>query len=220
MVWRIKMVAGGAAFLGALWLPACGTESSVSEEQRHQERDAELARTLGNAAGEDALNPFAAAQTLAEDSIGAAVASTVDQTWVRKMIEHQEGAARMAQILLNLNPTPEVRRAAERVQQDAHARVETLTKLRESSIGSDAKSAEIFHPNTSEMFTNMTKVQASSVERLWALKMLDYNRGGVNLAGLEVSRGSDDRIRTAARELASALAHEADTLQQLAKQPQ
>ena len=208
-----------ATLLGALWLPGCGSASSVSEEQGHQERDAELARTLGKAAGEDAPNPFAAAQTLAEDSIGAAVASTVDQTWVRKMIEHQEGAARMAQILLNLNPTPEVRRAAERVQQDAHARVETLTKLRERSISSDTKSAGIFDHETPEMFANMTKVQASSAERVWVLKMIEYNRGGVKLAGLEVSRGNDDRIRTAARELASALAHEADTLQQLAKQP-
>ena len=53
-----------------------------------------------------------------------------------------------------------------------------------------------------------------------SLKTVEYKRGGVAVAGLEVTHGQDGRVRTFARELASALAHEADTLQAFARQRQ
>lgn len=216
MIGQKRWVAGFALVWCAAIVQGCGDDFSASEERRHQERDAELSKSLGEVAGGDALNPFAAAQTLAEDSIGAATASSVDQTWVRKMIEHQEGAARMAQILMNTRPTPEGRSAAQRVAQDAHARVEMLKKLRKRPVGSDDSPTDVFDARTSEIFAKMTQVQARSIEQTWALKMIEYDGGAVILAGLEVAHGQDVEVKASARELASALAHEVDTLRQFA----
>lgn len=200
-------------------LQSCGSDSAVSEEKAHQERDAELAQRLANTT-DATSNPFAEAQTLAEDSIGAAIGSDLDQTWVRKMIEHQEGAARMAQLLLKLKARPEVVRVAERVSLDAHARVEALKQLRSRSVTSDSQSAQPFDNKTSDLFAKMTQADDSSVDTLWARKMVEYNRGGIAFAGVETSHGKDPRIRDYAREVASALMHEADALERLTRELQ
>ena len=201
-----------------LLLGACGSESTISEERAHQEQDAKLLERLENSSG-PVSNPFAQAQTLAEDSIGAAVGSDVDQTWIRKMIEHQEGSARMAQLVLNSSPSPEVKRAAERVLADAHNRVAALKRLRKRAIRPDDRTSAPFDAKTSDMFAKMTQVEASSVEQMWAGKMVHYNRGAIALAGVEATAGKDEGVRNYARDLASSLVHEADAIQKFATRP-
>ena len=201
----------------ALALQSCGSETTISEEREHQEKDAKLLERLQNSSDEWS-NPFAQAQTLAEDSMGAAVGSDVDQTWVRKSIEHQEGSARFAQILLGMKPSPDVRRAAERVLADAHTRVQALKRLRKRSIRPDDRTSQPFDGRTSAMFAKMTQIEASSVEQMWAAKMVQYNRGAIALAGVETTVGKDQEVRTYARGLASALANEADNIQQFASE--
>jgi uncharacterized protein (DUF305 family) len=201
--------------LVGLLLAACGQDSQQSEEQAHRQRDAELAQSLANEATADPTNPFGPAQTLAEDSIGAAVGADIDQTWVQKMIEHQEGSARFAAILLKAKPSIPAERAAQRVAQDAHARVKELKALRSGSLRTNQDSADVFGGATSDIFARMTQVQAPTVEQTWARKMVEYDRGAVALAGIEATRGKDARIRSFARELASSLANEAETLERL-----
>ena len=198
-----------------LLLGSCGTGSKQSEEELHQQRDAELAQSLGNAADAGTANPLAVAQTLTEDSMAAAVGSDIDQTWVRKMIEHQEGSARFAMILLKQTASPATKRVAQRITQDSHSRVEALKALRMSSLRTDQTSADVFAGTTSDIFSRMTQVEAPSVEQAWARRMVEFNRGAVAMAGIAVTRGKDNRVKSYARKLASSVANEADTLERL-----
>lgn len=200
-----------------LFLGSCGPDSTQSEEDVHRQRDAALAQSLGNSAAGDVSDPFGTAQTLTEDSIGAAVGSDIDQTWVRKMIEHQEGSARFAMILLNQTASPATKRVAQRIAQASHLRVEALKALRTSSFRTDQASADVFAGATSDIFSKMTQVAAPSVEQAWARRMVEFDRGAVAMAGIEATRGKDNRVKSYARELASSLADEADTFERLSR---
>ena len=147
--------------------------------------------------------------------MGAAVGRTLDQTWIRMMIEHQEGASRFADIMLRSHTTEPVRSAAERVKQESHERIAALKQLREASLSTDTSTADPFGGVVSDTFARMTHVQGTSVAQTWALKMAAYDRGAVTLAGIEATKGQDARVRNLARKLASALANEADQLEAL-----
>jgi uncharacterized protein (DUF305 family) len=198
---------------------ACGRSPQMNAEQEHAQQHAELGNSIANDLGSNPQNPFQAAQTLAEDSIGAAAGRNLDQTWLRMMIEHQEGAARFSDIVLRSRPSPPVRAAAEKIKQDAHRRIAALEELREVSLRGGMPGADAFGGTISDTFGRMTQVQGASVSQTWALKMAAYNRGAVTMAGVEATRGEDDRIRSLAKELASTLANEADQLERLANAP-
>lgn len=213
---KARKIMALAAALGGL--QSCSSKPADTEERAHQLQDAELAKSLGNE-GADPLDPFAQAQMLAEDSMGATTGSSLDQTWIRKLIEHQEGTIRMATILLRAKATPEARRIAERVLQDARARVASLKGLRAKSGKADLASSRSLDDKSSPMFAKMSQIEPTSVEQLWARKMVEYNRGAIALAGVEAAGGQDQRVREYARELAAALSNEADNLQRLASTP-
>ena len=133
------------------------------------------------------------------------------------MIEHQEGSARFADIMIANAPAEAPKRAAEKVRQDAHTRIAQLKEVREGSLRSDPGSAEPFGKVVSETFGAMTRVEGATVTQTWALKMAAYDRGAVRIAGVVATRGQDPRIRELTREIASGLAHEADALERIAQ---
>jgi len=210
---------GARLFVGALCLllAACGPSTKLSAEEEHERQDAELARSVANDLGSDPQNPFRDAQTLAEDSIGAAIGADVDQTWIRKMVEHQEGASRFADLVLQTGPSSPARQAAEALKRDSQARLLRLAPLRRRSVQSDVASSDVFGRGVSDMFAAMTQVQGATVELTWLRKMAAYDRGAVKLAGIEATRGGDERVKRLAREIASALANEADAFDRLAQ---
>lgn len=207
---------GSIVAAAALALASCGRGSPEAAEASHEERDAALAASLANESSADPQNPFKSAQTLAEDSMGAAVGSNLDQTWVRMMIEHQEGAARFSDILLRTNPPVAVRAMAERMKHDAHKRISALEQVREASLHPDASTLDAFGRTVPETFSRMTQLQGANLSQTWALKVASYNRGAVSLSGIEITRGKDERVRSLARQLAWALANEEDQLEHLA----
>ena len=210
---------GARLFVGALCLllAACGPSTKLSAEEEHERQDAELARSVANDLGSDPQNPFRDAQTLAEDSIGAAMGSNLDQTWIRKMVEHQEGASRLADIVLQARPSTPFRQAAEATKRNSQTRLAQLALLRRRSLRTDTASSDAFGGAVSDMFAAMTLVQGAPVERTWAGKMAAYDRGAVTLAGIEATRGRDERVKRLAREIASVLANEADAFDRLAR---
>ena len=200
-----------------LLITACGPSTKLSAEDEHKRQDAALLRSVADEAGSDPHNPFRGAQTLAEDSILAAVGSNIDQTWVRRMVEHQEGASRFADIVLQARPSAPVREAAEALKRNSETRLVQLGQLRRRSLRTDPASTEPFASAVSDMFAAMTKEQGATVEQAWLLKMAVYDRGAVTLAGIEATRGQDERAKSLARQIASALANEADALEALAR---
>lgn len=212
---NLKFSAISLAFL--LALGACGGTPYENAQQEHERQDAELANMVENQLPPDPQNPFRAAQTLAEDSMGAAIGPNLDQTWVRMMVEHQEGAVRFADIVLRTKPPATIARSAEMIKRDAHARVAVLNSRREASLLTDGGAGDAFAPAISETFGRLTQSAGETVGHTWALKMIAYDRGGVALAGIEATRGRDQRIRALAKELAASLADEAEALDRIAR---
>ena len=208
---RLSIAAVGTLVL----LASCDARSPESAERAHQERDAQLAETLRNEATNDPQNPFAAAQMLTEDSMQAATAGTIDQTWLEIMIEHQEGAARFADIVLRSGSSGGVSNEAAKISKESHGRIEKLKGLRKSSLGGDGDSGDALRPAISSTFQNMATAIGASPAETWALKMIAYDRGAVSLAGIEATRGKDERVRQIAREMALELANEADRLERM-----
>ena len=211
--YSVAVIAGIVAYL----LSACGSSSSMSPEEEHRRQDAALAQGVVDDVSVEPENPFRDAQSLAEDSMGAAATADIDQSWLRMMVEHQEGSARIAEILLRSRPSPAGKKMAEAVRQNSHTRVGLLQRFREPSVTAPRRSKDVFGPVISNTFAEMTKARGATVDETWALKMAAYNRGAIKLAGIEVTRGGDERIKGLARELASALAYEADEFDRLAR---
>lgn len=61
---------------------------------------------------------YQAAEMRMHDAMMAAKGATVDQSWMRKMIEHHRGAVAMSDVVLGQNPTAAVRALAEKTKSD------------------------------------------------------------------------------------------------------
>jgi uncharacterized protein (DUF305 family) len=60
----------------------------------------------------------------------AAKGADISETWTRKMLEHHRGAVAMSDALLQRgNPTPDVRRAAEKTKSDQQKEIEMLERM-------------------------------------------------------------------------------------------
>ena len=200
-----------------LAMSGCGDANYESAQQEHERRDTELANLIENDVEADPQNPFQAAQTLTEDSMDAALGPNLDQTWVRMMVEHQEGAVRLADIVLRTKPPLAIAETAKKIRQDAHARIVALNARLESSLLTDEDAGDAFAPAISETFSNLVQAKGETIGHTWILKMSTYDRGGVALAGVEVTRGKDRQIKALAKEVASSLADEAEQLDQIAR---
>lgn len=200
-----------------LAISGCGDTNQESAQQEHERRDAELANLVESQVQADPQNPFQAAQTLTEDSIGAAIGPNLDQTWIRMMVEHQEGAVRFADIALRTKPPVAIAQSAKRVRQDARVRIVVLNARRKASLLTDRRAGDAFAPAISETFGNLIQAEGETIGHTWVLKMSVYDRGGVALTGVEVTRGRDPQIKALAKEVASSLADEAEQLDQIAR---
>ena len=212
-----KFRRGASPLVLLLAISGCGDPNRESAQQEHERRDAELANLVESQAQADPQNPFQAAQTLAEDSMDAALGPNLDQTWVKMMVEHQEGAVRFADIVLRTNPPLAIAETAKKIRQDAHARIVALNARLESSLQTEEDAGDAFAPAISETFSNLVQARGETIGHSWVLKMSVYDRGGVALAGVEVTHGKDPRIKALAKEVASSLADEAEQLDQIAR---
>ena len=195
-------------------LSGCGSSNDPGEVDRNGIA-AQIETSLGSELpGIDARNPFGVAQSTAEHTIDAAIGSSLEQTWVHKMIEHQAGAIELAKALMQTNPPPAARRAAQSVVTRAKRRTEVLESVHRTSHV-DEKSRKEFGPIVAGTFTEMRRVEGGDPTKTWARKMAVYNRGAVRMSGLVVTKGSDERIVPLARNIALALANEADQIERL-----
>lgn len=73
--------------------------------------------------------PFHAAEETMHKAMMSAEGSTVDETWVRKMIAHHEGAIAMSQILLREGTDSAVRQMASKSIEEQTKDIDELNKL-------------------------------------------------------------------------------------------
>ncbi len=112
----------GAASALALMAGACGTNEEAPQNEMAAANDM-------NTMMADPNNPFAQAEAQMHERMMAAAGADPSETWIRKMIEHHRGAVTMSEIVLEQNPTPEVRAEAEKTRTEQLREIGRLEAL-------------------------------------------------------------------------------------------
>jgi uncharacterized protein (DUF305 family) len=180
---RILMSAASAI---ALLVAACGTrDEAVQNEATGNDMNAMMA---------DDNNPFAQSEMQMNERMMAAVGVDVGDTWVRKMIEHHQGAIDMSNIVLQQNPRPDVSEMARMTVEKQGKEIEELRKLvKEGSP--NAHSGELYRLAMTQMHDAMMASKGADVSETFLRKMLEHHRGGVALSDIALQNGVGGALR-------------------------
>lgn len=170
----------------ALALSACGSDENT---------EAETAATDETAV--DSNNPFADLESQMSDRMMAAVGVDAGDSWVRKMIEHHQGAIDMARLMLGQNPSQNV---ADMAQNTIDKQTSEIADLREliKEGSPDPASAELYRPAMTSMQQAMMSAAGADVEETFMRKMLAHHEGGVALSEVALDNGVSGAVRSQA----------------------
>jgi uncharacterized protein (DUF305 family) len=203
------------AALAALLLTVSSC-SGVKAPQQADNRNASV-QSQTNASWPEAaqISPFeelASIQTETEDAMGAAKGRDISDAWARKMIEHQKGAIRFGELLLKRSPNSAVRTIASSTIVQARQNLRALGSATETSVFGDERFDEQFAKPQLEIFEAMTIPEGKTFEDIWIAKLIAFERGAVNLAGIAINQGDTERAKELARQLAAQQANSAEIL--------
>jgi uncharacterized protein (DUF305 family) len=178
-----KLFLTSLAIGAAVALSACGSDENT---------EAETAAT--DEAAVDPNNPFADLETQMGERMMAAVGIDAGDTWVRKMIEHHQGAIDMSRLMLAQNSS---QHTAEMAQDTIDKQTREIAELRKlvKEGSPDPQSAEPFRPN---MQRAMTSATGADVEETFMRKMLAHHEGGVALSEVALENGASGAVRSQA----------------------
>ncbi len=168
--------------------------------------------TSADAAMIDPNNPFAAAEMAMNDRMMAAVGADIPDTWVRQMIEHHRGAIAMSEIVLQRQPTAEVREMARETIARQGREVDELTALIRNAPA-DPTSPEPYKAANMAMHEAMMAAKGSDVSETYLRKMLAHHRGAVALADVVLANGATGGVRTLGRAIKSDQTKEAGMIE-------
>lgn len=172
------------ALLGTAALAACGSNRNAD-----QNASAEMSANAGMSASNAAAgNPFADAMMQMDQKMMAAVGTDVGDNWVRKMIEHHQGAVDMSHIVLRQNPTPEVTKMAQETIDKQSKEIEDLrTLIKDGSP--DQNSAELYRPAMMDMKAAMSAAKGTNPSQTYLLKMLAHHQGAIAMSDIALRNG-------------------------------
>lgn len=170
----------------ALVLAACGSQE-----------DAEGETAATDATAVDPNNPFADLEGQMSERMMAAVGVDAGDSWVRKMIEHHQGAIDMSRLMLGQNPSQHVADMAQDTIDKQTREIADLRKLiKEGSP--DPESAELYRPAMTNMQQAMMSATGANVEETFMDKMLAHHQGGVALSEVALENGASGAVRSQA----------------------
>ena len=181
-----RMLNGTAVALGLL-LAACGSGNEGTENVAAGGEDM-------NAMAADPNNPFAQSEMQMNERMMAAVGTDVGDSWVRKMIEHHQGAIDMSQIVLQQNPTADVAEMARMTVEKQGKEIEDLRKLVKQG-SPNAQSAELYRPAMTQMHQAMMAAKGANVSETFMRKMLEHHKGGVTMSDVALQNGVSGTLR-------------------------
>ncbi|MDP3675677.1 MAG: DUF305 domain-containing protein [Novosphingobium sp.] len=149
---------------------------------------------------DDPNNPFAAAEMAMNDKMMTAIGADVSDTWVKQMIEHHRGAIAMSEVVLERNPTPDVRAMARQTIAMQGKETEDLTRLLSTSPA-DPVSLEPFKPANRTMHEAMMAAKGADVSETYLRKMAEHHRGAIALSDVVLAKGATGRVRAAAQKV-------------------
>nr|MBA2467174.1 DUF305 domain-containing protein [Sphingomonas sp.] len=175
----------GAASALALLASACTNEEAAQND---------AAGTNANAMMADASNPFAQSEMQMNERMMAAVGTDVGDNWVRKMIEHHQGAIDMSRIVLDQNPRPDVAEMARMTIEKQGKENEALRKLVKQGSPS-SQSGELYRASMTQMHDGMMAAKGADVSETFLRKMLEHHRGGVTMSDVALQNGVSGALR-------------------------
>jgi uncharacterized protein (DUF305 family) len=213
----LRTVSCGAAVLAALLLVSCGsaTKRQPSQGSANTAQEVSNAQASNEDASTDPVEQLNRIQTETEDYVEAARGRDVSDAWARKMIEHQKGAIRLAQLLVQHSSDQRLRDLALSTTVQARQNIRALEAATENSLfkGDDL---DVFVRPQLDMFAAMTIPNEKTFEQTWTAKMIAFHRGAVSLAGVAINAGDDGHAKELARQIAEQQANDAEALQRTA----
>ena len=177
------------ALLGTAALAACGSNRNAD-----QNASGEVNAEAGMNASNDAENPFAAAMMQMDQKMMAAIGTDVGDNWVRKMIEHHQGAIDMSRIVLQQRPTAEVARMAQDTIDKQSKEIEDLRQLIKDGPP-DQKGAELYRPAMMDMKAAMSSANGSNPSQTYLVKMLAHHHGAIAMSDIALRNGVSGAIK-------------------------
>ena len=170
----------------ALLVAACGANEDAAQN--------DAAGNDMNAMMADASNPFAQSEMQMNERMMAAVGTDVGDTWVRKMIEHHQGAIDMSEIVLQQNPSAGVAEMARMTIEKQGKEIEDLRKLVKQG-SPNPQSAEPYRTAMTQMHDAMMAAKGTDISETFLRKMLEHHRGGVSLSDVALQNGVSGALR-------------------------
>lgn len=177
-------------FLSSL---ALGTALALSACGSPEDTDAETAATDETAV--DPNNPFADLEMQMNERMMAAVGVDAGDSWVRKMIEHHQGAIDMSRLMLQQNPSQHVADMAQEAIDKQTAEIAELRELIKEGTP-DQASAELYRPAMMSMQQAMMQATGADAEETYMRKMLAHHEGGVALSDVALENGVAGAVRS------------------------
>lgn len=181
-----KSLLMSAASAMALLVSACGTNEEAAQN--------ETAGTDANAMTADASNPFAQSEKQMNERMMAAVGTDAGDSWVRKMIEHHQGAIDMSQIVLQQNPRVDVAQMARMTIEKQGKENEELRKLVKQG-SSNPQSGEIYRPAMAQMHNAMMAAKGADISETFLRKMREHHKGAVAMSDVALQNGVTGAVR-------------------------
>ena len=148
-----------------------------------------------NAMMADPANPFAASEMKMNDAMKAAVGANIGDSWVKKMIEHHQGAVEMSQILIDPGVTGHVADMARQTIDKQGKEIEALQKLVASGNPNPA-SAQPYAAAEKQMHDAMMAAKGADVSDTFIRKMLEHHKGAVALSEVALTNGATSAVRS------------------------
>jgi uncharacterized protein (DUF305 family) len=133
------------------------------------------------------LGPFFRAETAMYDSMRAAIGTSSGDNWVRMMIAHHEGGAALSRMLLQENPSPQIRTLAMHTVRAQERAVRELEKLLRDGP-TDLESALVYLRPIQKMHDATTGVFGPGLSRVWLRKMIEHHRGAIEMSNVLLKR--------------------------------
>ena len=170
----------------ALLLAACGASDEATENA--------AGGNDANAMVADAGNPFAQSEMQMNERMMAAVGTDVGDSWVRKMIEHHQGAITMSEIVLKQNPRADVAEMARMTVEKQGKEIADLRKLVKQRSPNQG-SAELYRASMTQMHDAMMAAKGADISETFLRKMLEHHRGGVSMSDVAIKNGVSGLLR-------------------------
>lgn len=193
MEFTLKSALTAALVMG---LGACASEKADNSavDANAVKTEAVGSDTMKNDMMADASNPFAKSEMEMSEKMMTAVGANIGDNWVRKMIEHHQGAVDMSRIVLQQHPSADAAKMAQNTIDKQTKEIAELRKLLQPG-GSDQQSARVYSPAMMSMHEAMMGAKGRDVSETFLRKMLEHHKGAIAMSDVALKNGVSGELR-------------------------